>query len=472
MDQRLSLTGHSYIPDGKDMRRLAIPSKDPWHLIGPNSVHVDVAWNQSIHGRPNQTIAILDTGLEVDAITGGYFENPITPGYDFCSDPLTCNDGNGRDIDTHDPCSQVIFEKYGGQMASHGTACALLAAGKRRVNSISGEITQGPAYGASIMPLRVLDCENGGTSSDIADAIVYASGGNIDGIGRLEMPVTAISISAGSTDGGKCPSWLQSSIDFANQQSVPVFVAVGNNGVTSEAYWLANCKGVIVVGASSHKGEIADYSNTHFHIAAPGGTSENPIKINMPFMGQGVTVYWKGTSMACPIAVGTFLLGQEIFGNGFLTNPTTGPWNENQDSMDCISNGILSLRGKPMPMNFKCNMLECLSLLNFLKLNNSASNETICSWTYNYVHYVSNSVYDASRMYPTTLTSTFFLLILLIVFFTLLFGCDYENSSLRKSSTVYSQPLLSTHSKELSSNDLPQQNGLRISLFTMSHSIG
>ena len=427
MDGMMKVVGTPYVPESESLlRRFGVAVKDPWHLVGPYSVHADVAWNRSIDGSNGQiSIAIIDSGIEQDAVTGGYFEKPVLPGYDFCSDPMYCKDGDGRDPDSSDPCGPILWVQSNQVYYSHGTACALLAAGKRRLNPISGEITQGPANGTSILPLRVLSCGTG-WDSDIVDAIIYAAGGNIDGIGRLEKPVSAISLSLGSEYPTKCSEIMQGAINFAKQQSIPVFVAAGNEMSNSEYFSPSNCDNVIVVGASSYKGDLAyDYSNVNFHIAAPGGDMENPIKVNMPVLGQEKTAMWSGTSMSTPIAAATFLLGQEMTGNDFLNNPMTTPWDVDQNYTQCMSNGIVSLDGEFIAMS-KCKPHVCPVV----------SLDSVYMPFHQYTYGVSYRAYDTYRMYPSTVTFTFVAFFVFFVTFVIfcMYSVDDDRRNLKRDS--------------------------------------
>ena len=79
---------------------------------------------------------------------------------------------------------------------------------------------------------------------------------------------------------GKCPSYLQSSINMAiHQFGVIVIASAGNDASDTSEYFPANCKGVITVAASTFEGYIAPYSNvgTEVVISAPGGSEQYPI---------------------------------------------------------------------------------------------------------------------------------------------------------------------------------------------------
>lgn len=289
----------------------------PWFVSGPNGVWASNAWEKGVTGSDN-IIAVLDTGLWPDSIAPGYVER-VVDGYDFCSSDVGCDDGDGRDSD------------YSEGYAGHGTTVTLAA------TAVAKNVT--------VMPIRMIG-DGHSSGSDMADSIVYAAGGQIDGLQSVTRPATVISISANGV--GKCPDWVQSAIDLATQKGIPVFVAAGNNdGVPSTAFWPCNCKGTITVGASDPSGELAFFSNTHFDIAAPG-----IITVTMPNgSGGSASKQVMGTSFSTPIAAAAFMLAMSpvMFGKDFVLEPTTQEWNYAQRP-DCIGRGIVSLRGNPTAM--------------------------------------------------------------------------------------------------------------------------
>ncbi len=56
------------------------------------------AWDVTT-GSADIVVAVLDTGYRPHAAMAGR----ILPGYDFISDPVVANDGDGRDADASDP---------------------------------------------------------------------------------------------------------------------------------------------------------------------------------------------------------------------------------------------------------------------------------------------------------------------------------------------------------------------------------
>ncbi|MEG0040983.1 MAG: S8 family serine peptidase, partial [Massilia sp.] len=147
---------------------------DQWHYYDTvGGLRLPAAWD--ISTGTGVVVAVIDTGYRPHADLSGQ----ILPGYDFISTAAIGNDGNGRDNDASDPGDGITAGACGGgqpfsdQPSSwHGTHVAGTVAA--RTNNGAG--VAGVAYNAKILPVRVLG-KCGGYTSDIADAITWASGG-------------------------------------------------------------------------------------------------------------------------------------------------------------------------------------------------------------------------------------------------------------------------------------------------------
>ena len=147
------------------------------------------------------TVAVIDTGItahpDLDA--------NVLPGYDFVSDATAARDGNGRDANAQDQGDWYAAGECGqptaGNTSWHGTHVA------GTVAAVTGNATgvAGVAPNAKVVPVRVL-AKCGGSLSDIADAIVWASGGTVAGIPANANPAKVINMSLGGS--GACGSHL------------------------------------------------------------------------------------------------------------------------------------------------------------------------------------------------------------------------------------------------------------------------
>ena len=177
-------------------------------------------------------------------------------------------------------------------------------------NGTSGML--GGAYGAKVLPLRVLG-KCGGYISDIINAIYYA----VNDYPDLTNPNPAKVINMSFGGYGACSSYasLQRAIDNATSRGAIVVVAAGNSGDDIANYLPAGCNNVISVAAKSKDNSLAWYSNYgNTTITAAGGgeyftsitnTSEVYSSLwnstNAYNYSNGEKYgYYEGTSMATP----------------------------------------------------------------------------------------------------------------------------------------------------------------------------
>ena len=236
-------------------------------------------------------MAVLDTGYRphVDLVGN------IIPGYDFIISTAVSNDGNGRDPDASDPGDWTATRNS----SWHGTHTAGTI-GAVTNNSLG---VAGVAFNAQIQPVRVLGT-GGGFTSDITDAIVWASGGSVAGVPNNTTPANVINMSLGGS--GACSSAMQTAINGAVGRGTVVVVSAGNSNIDAKNQNPANCKKVIPVAAVGRKGGKASYSNfgNIVKIAAPGGDLNEFVYSTLNFgtttpAGDAYAGY-QGTSMAAP----------------------------------------------------------------------------------------------------------------------------------------------------------------------------
>jgi subtilisin family serine protease len=243
------------------------------------------------------TVAVLDTGVDAShpALAGR-----LRPGWDFVDRDADPAEGGG-------PADAAW---------GHGTHVAGLVALA--------------APGASIMPLRVLDAQGGGTLWALAEALIHAV--DPDGNPATADGAQVINMSLGSLQRTRLMSTLAQIIacnppaprnplldlsdpgyddDKRRCAAGPgalVVAAAGNGSSASEKQYPAaeGAYGLLPLAASNAAREIAPFSNRGGWIeaAAPG----DGITSAMP---GGLWATWSGTSMAAPLASGIAALVRE-----------------------------------------------------------------------------------------------------------------------------------------------------------------
>lgn len=270
-----------------------------------SSINVRPAWDKS-----------TGTGVVVAVIDTGSTNHPdlnanLLPGYDFISDTFISRDGNGRDSNPNDEgdWNPVAGECYAGSPVRnsswHGTHVAGTVAAL--TNNSTG--VAGTAFNAKVVPVRVLG-RCGGNTSDIADAITWASGGTVSGVPANPNPAEVINLSLGGS--GTCSATYQNAINGAVSRGTTVVVAAGNSNVNVSGAVPANCPNVVAVAATTSTGSRASFSNygTGIDISAPGQSILSTLNTGTTTPGSASYASYNGTSMAAPHVAGVVALMQ------------------------------------------------------------------------------------------------------------------------------------------------------------------
>ena len=269
LDPSFSTTdGYGHISAQRAFEQLLNISLDPVdpledNLWGVDNVDVPEVWNggsnfAGVTGK-GTTIAVIDTGIDLDHPE---FSDRIVSGYDFVDNDSIADDGEG-----------------------HGTHVAGIIAGANDGRGITGI-----AYDAEIMPLRALDDDGYGWTSDIVSALQWAADNGAD----------VINLSLG--EGGYSQA-MADAISYASDRGSVVVMAAGNSGSSTPVYPAAHAiDHGIAVGAVDRDRSLAGFSNRAGsrpmdYVTAPG------VNIYSAVPGGGYDSF-NGTSMAAPYVAG------------------------------------------------------------------------------------------------------------------------------------------------------------------------
>jgi serine protease len=265
-----------------------------WNFSGPASVNAPDAWQHTIDaGNPGGRgvrIAVLDSGVAYSD-RGRFRQSPdleqtrFAAGYDFVDGDPYPNDENG-----------------------HGTHVASTIA----ESTDNGIGLTGLAYGATIVPIRVLDRNGEGDAARIAEAVRWAV--------RADVDIINLSLEFGTEVGARDIPSLLDALAHARRRGVLVVGAAGNEGHRMLAF-PARSANVFSVGATTEHGCLSDFSNLGrgLDVVAPGGGTDTALDdpncrpdespgrpiLQVTFSGQsvrrfGVPSSYEGTSMAAP----------------------------------------------------------------------------------------------------------------------------------------------------------------------------
>ncbi len=270
-----------------ELIKLATTPNDPYYnrQWDMRVTKFNVAWDE-YRGQNPVTVAVLDTGINVNSPEFQGRLAPVNDWYDFIDD----------DSDPSEPTSYSGLATH-----SHGTNVAGII-GARPNNSIGYAGAAWDEDRIKILPIRVLDSENSGTIATITDGIYWA----------VLHKANVINLSLGG------PPYMRSTlldhaIEYASSQNVTVVCAAGNYDYGPAIQYPALLAGtyanVIAVGATGFNNSRTYYSciGPELTVMAPGGddtSGPNGYIWNITFDKQSQTekvdVGFAGTSQATP----------------------------------------------------------------------------------------------------------------------------------------------------------------------------
>jgi serine protease len=223
-----------------------------WNFAGRYGVDAPHAWANLIAagapGGAGVTVAVLDTGVAYTdrksfRRSPDFAASQFVPGWDFVDDDAYPLDENG-----------------------HGTHVASTIA--ERTDNVYG--LTGLAYGARIMPVRVLDGYGDGDAIRIARGVNFA----------VDHGAKVINLSLNfdrRISAGQIPQLLRA-LRYASEHGTLVVTAAGNDHAEGLPY-PARSEDVVSVGATTEFGCTATYSSfgRDLDVVAPGGGTDSPL---------------------------------------------------------------------------------------------------------------------------------------------------------------------------------------------------
>lgn len=301
-----------------------------WNFLAPSGVDAPDAWSHLRHahapGGQGVTVAVLDTGVAYRNWRGfrrspDFARTRFARGWDF----VRCPRGPSR------PCRFAPVDRNG-----HGTHVTGTIA--EQTDNRRG--VTGLAYGARVMPVRVLDDRGYGDAVGIARGIRFAASHGAQVINlSLEFSVEG---RWAVTSAHQIPA-IVSALDYAHRRRVVVVAAAGNDAADRPGYrapvaYPARARHVVAVGATTSNLCRADYSNdgAGLDLVAPGGGFDDPALsdpgchtaqrvhrdiFQTTFLGSsrrrfGLPTGWYGTSMAAPhvAAAAALVIASRVIG--------------------------------------------------------------------------------------------------------------------------------------------------------------
>jgi thermitase len=263
-DARCQFVEPNYLGRGGDITPDDPGFPSQWHLhnVGQTGGAFDAdidaveGWQISA-GSSLVVVAILDTGID---FAHPELQGRILPGYDFVNE----------DDDPQADHPHGVF------------VAGLLAA-----NSNNGLGVAGVDHAASLLPVKVLNSQNVGTTAALARGLIYAAGADVINMSLINFPLSATLLSA---------------LQYARDAGSVLVACAGNDGVgDADRSGPGASPLAISVGVTDHADRRASFSGTGMalDVVAPGVSLAT-----VAADGSDAVATFSGCSAATPIVAG------------------------------------------------------------------------------------------------------------------------------------------------------------------------
>ncbi|MCE7984208.1 MAG: peptidase S8 [Caldilinea sp. CFX5] len=266
--RRLQTTGRSlaataYVENDVVVEGAYLPSDpdvaNPSRTYPLTVTHTIEGWDYT-RGDSSIIIAVLDSGIN---LSHPEFSGRLLPGYDFINNDADPTDDHG-----------------------HGSHTAgIIGAGIDNGVGMVGVCPQ-----CTLLPVKVLNFNNAGTWSSVAQGIIFAT----------DQGARVINLSLGASVSSKT---LEAAVSYAVERNVLIVAAAGNMG-TDRKFYPAALDNVLAVSATDANDQRWALSNMgdHIDLAAPGhAVYSTYYDLQNYYSGYN---YMSGTSMAAPHVAG------------------------------------------------------------------------------------------------------------------------------------------------------------------------
>jgi len=222
----------------------------------------------AVHAKESVVVAVVDSGVLTDHPS---LQGKLLAGMDMVSGPYSQRGGRSANVAPDERNARCEGRDPVAQYRTHGTEVASVIVG----NGNGG--AWGVAPQAKVVPVRVMSA-CGMSRQDLLDALAWSAGMQVAGLPVNPNPARIINVSLAG-GGSHCGQDLQRMVNLLNDKGVFVVAAAGNT-FGQRLKEPANCAGVISVGATNHKNEVAHYSalDERTTIYAQGGGTQRDAK--------------------------------------------------------------------------------------------------------------------------------------------------------------------------------------------------